>query len=656
MRPMYFLSILVFLCSTVFAGGARAGDEWLPIDPAELKMTSEPLAPGAPAIYLYRQVDRDDKSRAPSEYNYVRIKILTEEGRKYANIEIPFEKELYKVDGVRARTIRPDGTVVNYEGQVFENTIVKSKTWKYLAKTFSMPEVSVGSIIEYHYYNNFGDYPLERSRWILSEELFTKYAKFSLKPYGGAGYSLQWVWPAGLPKGARPPEQGPDHIIRMEANNIPAFQIEDHMPPENELKYRINFLYHEGPVEMNADKYWTDFGKKQNGYVEDFVNKRKAMEQAVAQIVSPNDLPMVKLQKIYARTQQIRNLSYEESKTEQEQKRAKLKAASNVEDLWKNQYGSGWDITWLFLGLVRAAGIEAYGCRVAGRNEYFFHKERLNSAELNANVVLVKLEGKDLYFDPGAEFTPFGLLPWVESGVLGLKLDKDGGKWITTSLPDSSAASVESKGDLKLLEDGSLEGKLTVTWTGLEGLWRRVNQGNQDEASRKKFLEDDVKDSIPLGSEVELVKQPDWKSSETPLTAEFALKVQGFSTSAGRKVLLPATLFSANEKHMFEHADRVYPIYFWYPFRKMEDVSIDLPLEWKAGTLPKPIDQDVKAAEYKLAVEDQKGSLHIRRELRMDVTIAPKDSYPALRGFYQFVRSQDDQQIVLQTGSASASQ
>jgi len=53
-------------------------------------MTGEPKAPGAPAVILYRQVDRDDSSvRTPHEYNYVREKIFTEEGRKYANVEIP---------------------------------------------------------------------------------------------------------------------------------------------------------------------------------------------------------------------------------------------------------------------------------------------------------------------------------------------------------------------------------------------------------------------------------------------------------------------------------------------------------------------------------------------------------------------------------------
>jgi hypothetical protein len=266
------------------------------------------------------------------------------------------------------------------------------------------------------------------------------------------------------------------------------------------------------------------------------------------------------------------------------------------------------------------------------------------------------LDGKDLFFEPGAAFTPFGLLPWTETGVAGLKLDKEGGKWITTSLPESDASRTERKGDLKLLDDGSLEGKLTVTWTGLEGMWRRQEQRNQDDASRKKFLEDDVKNSIAMGSEVELTKQPDWKNSDTAFTAEFTLKVPGFASSAGRKVLLPVSLFAANEKHLFEHSDRVYAIYFQFPFKKIDDITIDLPLGWKTTTLPKPIDQDARAADYKLTVEDQKGLIHIRREIRSDVLLAPKEAYPALRGFYQIVRTQDDQQIILLPVGASASQ
>jgi hypothetical protein len=466
-----------------------ASDEWQPISPEDLKMTTLPEAPGAPAVYLYRQVDRNDTNRASTEYNYVRVKILTEEGRKYANIEIPFEKQIH-VSNVRARTIRPDGTIANFDGKVYENTIVKSRTLKFLAKTFTLPDVQIGSIIEYHFNYDFEDNYIFNSYWTISDELFTKRAKFTLKPYTREQWTVQWSWPAGLPAGTQPPKEEQDGVVRMTSDNIPAFQIEDYMPPENELKFRVVFRYFQERPESDVDKYWKKFGKTANEEAENFVGKHKAMEQAAAAIVAPADSPEVKLHKIYARTQQVRNLSYETDKSEQENKRDKIKEIKNVEVMWKNGYGTGVEITWLFLALARAAGFEASPCWVSARNNYFFRKERMNGRELNTNVVLVRLNGKDMYFDPGAAFTPFAMLPWSETAVAGLKLDKDGGAWIQTSLPVSADSRTERIGDLRLTIDGTLEGKLTFSFTGLEALSRRVEERNEDDAARKKFLEE----------------------------------------------------------------------------------------------------------------------------------------------------------------------
>jgi hypothetical protein len=82
----------------------------------------------------------------------------------------------------------------------------------------------------------------------------------------------------------------------------------------------------------------------------------------------------------------------------------------------------------------------------------------MNSAELNSNVAIVKVEGKDLFFDPGSAFTPYGLLPWLETGVTGLKLNKDGGVWVETPLPQSSDSQILRKADLKISDDGAIEG------------------------------------------------------------------------------------------------------------------------------------------------------------------------------------------------------
>jgi len=647
-----FILLLLF----VMWGGVQliqplsAGDEWQPISQEELKMTALPEAPGAPAVYLYRQVDRDDQEA--HEYNYLRVKILTEEGRKQGDVEIPFFKEVGNIHSIKARTIRPDGSIANFDGKIYEKTIVKAKGIKYLAKTFTLSDVQVGSIIEYYYMKSWdrGLY-FKEAHWILAEELYTRRAKFSLKPI--PAFVLRWSWPVGLPQGTNPPKNE-NGMIHLETQNVPVFQIEDYMPPENELKMRVDFVYSEGNTEKDPGKFWKNEGKSQFQRVEEFVGKRKAMEQAVAQIVAPNDTPEAKLQKIYARVQQMRNTSYEREKTEQEQKREKRKDTNNVEDVWKNGYGSGRQLTWLYLGLVRAAGVEAYPVLVSRRDEYFFNSGYMNPSQLNDNVVLIKSNGKDVYCDPGTIFTPYGLLPWAETAVTGLRLDKEGGSWVTTSLPPGSASLIERKANLKLTETGSLEGKLTVTFSGLEALWRRIEERNEDATNRKKFLEDQVKEYIPVGIEVDLTNKPDWGASSHNLVAEFDLKVPGWASGAGRRALLPVGLFGGPEKHVFEHANRVHPIYFPYPSEKADDLTIELPLGWQVNNLPPPQNLDAKAALYSLKAENNKGTLHLTRQLNMDLLMVDLKLYPTLRNFFQVVRTGDEQQIILQPGGVAA--
>jgi hypothetical protein len=653
---MFAITPWIILMAVAFCPAtARAAIGFQPISADELKMTSEPKAPGAPAIILYRQVDRDDRTTyGAHEDDYFRIKILTEEGRKYADIEIPFFRNSGNVSDIKARTIRPDGSVVNFDGKAFEKTIVKAKGVKYLAKTFTLAEVQVGSIIEYYYTIYFKEDFIYDSHWIFSNELFTKNGKFSLKPYTSAYQRmlLKWSW-KGVPD---PPKEGPDHIVRLEVNDIPAFQVEDYMPPQDEMKARVDFNYSEEYLEKDADVFWKKTGKKMNGNNESFIDKRKAMEQAVSQIISPSDSPEEKAEKLYARVQQLRNTSYEVQRTEQEKKRDKEKELSNVEDVWKRGYGNGTQLTWLYLALARAAGLEAYGVMVSDRGNYFLDRKLMNSSMLNSNVVLLRIKGEDVYCDPGAAFMPFGLLPWQETGVMGLRLDKDGGDWISTTLPGSTVSRIERKANLKLsAETGGLEGKLTVTYTGLEAASRRVDQRNQDEAARKKFVEDEVRESIPVSVEVELVNKPEWTSSSLPLVAEFDLKVPGWAMQAGRRAMLTVGLFSATEKHVFDHASRTYSIYYQYPNTKLDDVTIELPEGWRATSLPPETNRDLKAVAFVSKAEDDKGRLHLSRKLTTDVLLLETKYYSTLQNFYRMVRTSDEQQIVLQPGTATAS-
>ena len=76
----------------------------------ELKMTADPMAPGADAAYL----NIDEVSNDPMHYRstYMRIKVLTEKGKELATVELPYLKGAFKVSDIKGRTIHPDGAVV----------------------------------------------------------------------------------------------------------------------------------------------------------------------------------------------------------------------------------------------------------------------------------------------------------------------------------------------------------------------------------------------------------------------------------------------------------------------------------------------------------------------------------------------------------------
>lgn len=640
MKLLHAVLGLAFILS--FIPGLSAASQPPPITPEELKMTAEPLAPGAPAIVLYRQVDHVDNSAASYEDTFVRVKVLTEEGRKYADVEIPYDKGSgTHISKLSARTIHPDGSISEFKGTLFEKEIVKARGWKYMAKTFALPDVQVGSVIEYSYRQEFYGYT-DFPRWILTDELFTKRAQFSLFPTDK--WALSWTG-YRLPNGTPAPKES-DKVLRLEVSNIPAFEVEDYMPPPFEVASLVEFTYL-WDSEKDVTKYWKNRSKDWNQVVDDFMNRRRAMEHAVSEIVSPGDSPELKAQKIFERVQKLRNLTWERKKTEQEYRRDKQKDNLTVQDVWGHGYGENDDLNWLFLALVRAAGLEAYPVWASDRYYYFFQNSQRNDRKLLHPIVVLKINGQNVFCDPGTPFLSYAMLPWYETAVPGLLLGKDGGEWLTTPAPASTNSRVMRSATLSLAENGDLSGKLTVTFTGLKATELRTDERDQDETHRKKGLEDEVKSYIPAAAEVELINKPDWTSSSAPLIAEFNVNVNGWGSSAGKKAILPAGLFTASEKTQFQRVQRVHPIYFHYPYQVEDDIRISLPTGWQISSVPNPATLEGNVVSYAFKSEADKDTVHINRKLSIDALLLAPKSYPVLRAFFQSVRVADEGQVLL---------
>lgn len=119
--------------------------------------------------------------------------------------------------------------------------------------------------------------------------------------------------------------------------------------------------------------------------------------------------------------------------------------------------------------------------------------------------------------------------------------------------------------------------------------------------------------------------------------------------------MIPAAIFTAGEKNVFEHAQRAYPIYFEYPHLKADDVTVELPAGWQVSSVPPAQNQDGHVILYTLKVDQSPGEVRLTRKFTVDFMMLEAKYYTALRNFFQVVRTGDGEQIVLQPGEIHAS-
>ena len=661
-RAQRFVCSFAILCAVACMfppGHSSAGDDWLPITPEDLALKDNPASKGANAMILYRSSDVNEKYvNTDGAYinNYLRIKIFTQEGTDQGNVVIPFFKQSQDIKDVRARTIKPDGTIVNFEGKPFEKTIEKRSGAKFLAKTFTLPDVQPGCIIEYKWRVQYKPDFLYDNQWVLSSDLYTREGHFSILPYQSSYQYFPLYFRQFALSTKVTPTPKPDGTYSLTVHDIPGIEDEAYMPPLETIEARVEF-YHldEGsPSNETQDHFWARTEKKWNDDIEHFINKRSVLDQEVSRIVSPSDSPEVKLRKVYARVQQMRDLSMEEAKSEKEQKSENIKKNSNVEDMLRHGYGNGREMNFLFIGLVRAAGFEAAEVRVAPRNVNFFYPQLQEVGELGADVVWVRAGSQEYYLDPASFYFPFGLLPWSETNTEGLRLSKKANDIVTIPLPTSAEATVVRDADLTIDEDGLATGKLTVDFTGQKAALWREGIHLQDDTGRKKTLEDEIKTWLPAGANFEITKLDNWDKEDMPLRVEGTLKLSAFGSSVGRRILVPATIFIVPENQAFQTTIRHNAVYFRYPNEEIDDIKFHGPAGYKVETVPAAkVLKPGAVVGYEISASQQGTVAEVKRKLVINGLMFPVEYYASLRSFFNTVKSDDEVQIVLQNAESA---
>jgi hypothetical protein len=243
-------------------------------------------------------------------------------------------------------------------------------------------------------------------------------------------------------------------------------------------------------------------------------------------------------------------------------------------------------------------------------------------------------------------------LNWRYSGCEGLLENGDKGAEIATSpSPSYKQALIHRVADLTLTDQGTATGKVVVAFGGLEAVIRRQEGNKTDSEGRKKLLEDELRSWLPGGTEVALKSTPAWDKTTDMLVAQF--DVSGpLALGAGKRWIVPLHVFEVNDKPRFSAAQRTGAIYFDFPTREVDEVHLTLPPNLEVESLP-PSDQAKLA--YALYSANQKldgaHAIQANRDLAMaDFAFAATD-YKDLKGFYDKVKADDDQPLVLKSAA-----
>jgi uncharacterized protein DUF3857 len=678
---MRFFRLCVFIACVLSAALCFAQKEdWLPITPQDLQYNKVPGNSNAPAVRLYYAHYIDDNTH--SEFIYERIKILTEKGKApvdgYADARIrifsdpDFEVECVMTD-LKARTIHPDGSIVEFTGKPFEKLIVKGRGLKEAVKTFSFPDVTVGSIVEYKYRLTFRQpwfavylgIIFSTEEWVAQSDLFTVKEHLTFKPYtGGVATSTTQVslnndWDGAQISSVssnlgkeKPKSKGNE--TELELANVPAFEPEDDMPPEDNYKPKVEFFYARRGAPTQIDKAWLDLGKTLYDRYDDFLAKDSGIKDAATKAIGSESEPGLKLRRLYERAQQVRNLTFEPPLLEEEMKKQKIQRPLGVGDVLSHGYGTSRDITLLFIAMARAAGFDASVVRASDRSRSFFNKDYTSEFQLSGMFAAVNLNGQEIYLEPGTKFCPYGTLPWKHTAIESLKLDKKGGTFIKTNPAGYDKSVIQRNGDVTISEDGTLKGDLVVEYKGYEAFERRLDTVLDDEAGKKKYLEDEVKEWLPKGSVAKQSMVQGWDATDDPLVARFNIEVPNYATGAGKRFLVPAYLFQAGtHKNGFKSSDRKYPVYFPYPFGESDVISMRIPAGFTIESVPDQQQAGLGYAKYINMTQSDGTQLITQRKLLFNGIFADTSKYSELKTFFNKVQAGDEQQAVLHGGTSA---
>jgi hypothetical protein len=659
--PVYLLTpILCLICLIVPAALASSGgatDEWKPVEPSELALKSPVVEKDADAEVLLWEVKVDD---SPDDelvtFHYIRLKVFTERGKdSQSKVDLPFFNGT-KIKDVAARTIKPDGSIIELKKEdVFDRTIVKTGGIKLQAKTFAVPGIEPGVIIEYRWREVANGRWADHMRLQFQREIPVQKVTYYIKP-ARTLFGMRYM-PFHVPSDVRfVDDKDGFHSITM--TNVPALREEPQMPPEDQVRPWI-LLYYTREFSSSQGAYWTDYGTTYDAAIKRLMKVNDDIRKASTEIIGDASTSDQKLGRLYeyCRTK-IKNIADDASGLTPEQLK-KVKDNKTPADTLKHGMGTGLDIDMLFGAMAIAAGFDVHYAFTADRGDIFFDPSFANSYFLEPSSVAIRVNEQWFFFNPGLTYIPYGMLRWQEEGQHALITDATQPQWVKTPLSPPQKSQEKRTAKLRLTEDGTLEGDVKIEYTG-QLAWEKKEYNDEDSpAEREDTLRKMIKARMDT-AEVTNIQIENVQDPVKPFIYEFHVSVPGYAQRTGKRLFLQPAFFERGVSALFNASARQNNVYFHYPWSEEDELTIELPAGFTLDNADAPAPfQSTNISAYKVtigATKDQHTLVYKRSFFfgGNDAILFPVGGYELLRNYFDRLYKADNHTITLKQDAATA--
>ena len=635
------IAAIFFLPATAQKSPVKFGE--IPME--DMTMTTYPLDSSASAVVLVDYGEAYILSTTVSVKmtfeRHVRIKILKQEGTQWANAIIP----LYdagtseeNVNNLKAVTYNlENGKIV--ESKMSKDAVFREKFNRFLIhKKFTLPDVKVGSVLEYSYTVN-SDFLFNFPNWQFQRDIptrlseywaiipdFCTFEKYMQGYVPVTSYEVKNLNISGIAS------KGHHYVC----TNVPAFKEEPYMTSESDYLAKVNFALSQIniPGQMVHD-IMGSWQKLSSRLMEDdaFYGAVKGsgfLKSTVAQLTQGITDPMEKIAAIHKYVKETVEWDGNEDFY-----------AGNFKKALEVKKGSSGDINLMLASMLQKAGLDVDMVLLSTRDHGFVREQYPMSRQFNYAVCLVRLADKNIFLDATEKYLPVNVLPERCLNGRGLIVSSRNFGWINLDTKTKARTTVSA--DLQLQEDGLLKGKVAFTHDGYDAKRMRTEFARKgQETYIKEFMAGKWK-----------LAKSDFKNIDEiakPAEESYELEVPDHAMVAGENIYFSPFVTSQIETNPYKAETRVYPVDYGNPIEKVYLCRIKAPDGYVIEQAPqsKILMMPGNAAKFvfNVAASPTGDWISITSNFQINKSLFLQDEYPNLREFYNQVVSKQSEQIV----------